>query len=208
MMRAVDAREAERLGADYVGVILTTSPRQVTVSQALDVFEAAPSPKRVGVASAGDPLFIAKSARELELDVIQLHGSVIPDELSRLREEFDGDVWALAAVDHTTGEVDSSWRSVSDLVDALLLDTSVKGKTGGTGTPFDWRAAQAVVQRMSRETRIVVAGGLTPLNVAEAIRILHPSVADVSSGVESAPGKKDHQLMQAFANAVRSASIV
>jgi phosphoribosylanthranilate isomerase len=208
MMRAVDAREAERLGADYVGVILTTSPRQVTVSQALDVFEAAPSPKRVGVASAGDPLSIAKSARELELDVIQLHGSVIPDELSRLREEFDGDVWALAAVDHTTGEVDSSWRSVSDLVDALLLDTSVKGKTGGTGTPFDWRAAQAVVQRMSRETRIVVAGGLTPLNVAEAIRILHPSVADVSSGVESAPGKKDHQLMQAFANAVRSASIV
>jgi phosphoribosylanthranilate isomerase len=208
MMRAVDAREAERLGADYVGVILTTSPRQVTVSQALDVFEAAPSPKRVGVASAGDPLSIAKSARELELDVIQLHGSVIPDELSRLREEFDGYVWALAAVDHTTGEVDSSWRSVSDLVDALLLDTSVKGKTGGTGTPFDWRAAQAVVQRMSRETRIVVAGGLTPLNVAEAIRILHPSVADVSSGVESAPGKKDHQLMQAFANAVRSASIV
>jgi phosphoribosylanthranilate isomerase len=93
--------------------------------------------------------------------------------------------------------------------DALLLDAHVPGKLGGTGTTLPWRTMAADLRELRAaagpESRLVLAGGLTPDNVGEAILLLRPDVVDVSSGVERAPGIKDHDRMHAFADAVRTA---
>jgi phosphoribosylanthranilate isomerase len=189
-------------------VILTTSPRQVSLGEAIRVFEAAPSPKRVGVAGVGSVSEFAKMARALELDVLQLHRGFSIEEAARLRDEFDGEIWAVLPVDEHSGAITSAWQNVADSADALLLDTSSGGRSGGTGKSFNWQTAQSQIKKIEHEIPVVLAGGLSAENVGEAIKILHPTTVDVSSGVESAPGVKDHGLMQAFANAVRSASIV
>jgi len=208
MKRVEDAREAERLKANFIGVILTASPRKVSVDEALRLFDAAPSPRKVGVVGSGTVTSFASAARALDLDVIQVHRTLTSDETARLRDEFDGEIWAVIPVDQATGTIPPAWHQIADSADALLLDTSAGGKTGGTGKTFNWKSAAAEAKKVEREIPIVLAGGLNPENVAEAIGILHPAVVDVSSGVESSPGVKSHQLMQAFAKAVLSASIV
>ena len=208
MKRVEDAREAERLKANYIGVILTASPRKVSIDEALRLFDAAPSPRKVGVVGIGTASSFARAARDLELDVIQVHRALTPDETARLRDEFDGNIWAVIPVEEKTGSIPPEWHQIADSADALLLDTSAGGRTGGTGKSFNWKNAEVEARKVEREIPIVLAGGLNPANVAEAIGILRPSVVDVSSGVESAPGVKDHNLMQAFAKAVLSASIV
>jgi phosphoribosylanthranilate isomerase len=89
-------------------------------------------------------------------------------------------------------------------VDGILLDWwSAEGR-GGTGTSFPWREVAARLDEMPPETMLVAAGGLRPDNVAEAASILRPQVVDVSSGVERAPGVKDHAAVRAFVAAVRA----
>jgi phosphoribosylanthranilate isomerase len=92
---------------------------------------------------------------------------------------------------------------VHDNVFALLFDSQVNGETGGTGTTFDWRGTRAMVQVISLKLPVIVAGGLTALNVSEAIRLLQPFGVDVSSGVEAQPGKKDFHKVRAFMDSVR-----
>ena len=99
-------------------------------------------------------------------------------------------------------------KNVADFADALLLDTAAGGRSGGTGRSFDWRKAASLVREISREIPVVLAGGLNPDNVGEAVAVLHPSVVDVASGVEVTPGIKSPDLMTAFARSVASASIV
>jgi phosphoribosylanthranilate isomerase len=88
-------------------------------------------------------------------------------------------------------------------VDAFLLDGWSAEARGGTGTAFPWREAAERLSEMPAETMLVAAGGLRPENVAEAASILRPQVVDVSSGVERAPGVKDHDAVRAFVAAVR-----
>jgi phosphoribosylanthranilate isomerase len=92
------------------------------------------------------------------------------------------------------------------LADALLIDARVKGSLGGTGVTVAWDALAGELGRVRAERPIVLAGGLAPENVARAIRTLRPAIVDVSSGVESAPGIKDHARMRAFATAVAGAA--
>jgi phosphoribosylanthranilate isomerase len=89
--------------------------------------------------------------------------------------------------------------------DTMLLDSGTLLQPGGTGMAFDWRKAAPIVERLQQVGRVVVAGGLNPTNVTEAIRILKPWGVDVSSGVESKPGKKDPEKVRAFVAAVRQA---
>ena len=91
---------------------------------------------------------------------------------------------------------------------ALMLDSGSSAPPGGTGRTFDWRKARAMVQFLSINLPVIVAGGLTALNVAEAIELFQPWGVDVASGVEARPGKKDPEKVRAFVAAVRSAEKV
>jgi phosphoribosylanthranilate isomerase len=88
-------------------------------------------------------------------------------------------------------------------VDAVVLDTAVGGRSGGTGMVFDWAGSSEMVRAVATRVPVILAGGLRPTNVRDAVRVLAPHVVDVSSGVESAPGVKDHALMRAFAESAR-----
>jgi phosphoribosylanthranilate isomerase len=88
--------------------------------------------------------------------------------------------------------------------DGILLDSGSAATRGGTGQTFDWNAMLPVVERLKEVAPVVIAGGLTPENVAEAVRLFDPCGVDVVSGVEQAPGKKDAAKMRAFVAAVRS----
>jgi phosphoribosylanthranilate isomerase len=92
-----------------------------------------------------------------------------------------------------------------NFLQTIFLDSGSLQQPGGTGVVFDWHKAAPIVERMQQVVRVVVAGGLHPANVTEAIHILKPWGVDVSSGVESKPGKKDRKKVQAFVAAVRQA---
>jgi phosphoribosylanthranilate isomerase len=99
----------------------------------------------------------------------------------------------------------SELRRPSAAFDTFLLDSTTPEKPGGTGKAFDWQRIAPLVQVMNKSVKVILAGGLTPENVAGAMRILRPWGVDVSSGVESAPGKKDPEKIRAFIRAVKSA---
>jgi phosphoribosylanthranilate isomerase len=208
LRHASDASQAAALGATYGGVILTTSIRQVSVDQAREIFAEAPSLNRVGVVGRETVPRLLAMAREASLDVLQLHGSYTLDEFRELRLEYEGQIWAVIGMEIATGMPVQPWREVTDVTDAVVLDTSEEGVSGGTGKTFDWRAAAELVNEIKKDVPVVLAGGLKPGNVGRAIEELRPAVVDVSSGVESSPGVKSPDLMKAFAQAVLSASIV
>jgi phosphoribosylanthranilate isomerase len=208
LTRSSDAAHAAEVGAFYGGVIMTKSVRQVSPEDAREIFAAAPELKRVGVVGREPISKVLRAAERAELDVLQFHRHLTSDDCEQLREEFDGEVWAVLGIDEKSASLPESWRSIADSVDALLLDTSVAGETGGTGRPFDWNAVASRAIEIGRDIPVVLAGGLNPDNVAQAISTLRPAVVDVSSGVETAPGIKSPEMMTAFARAVASASIV
>ncbi|HUQ21282.1 MAG TPA: phosphoribosylanthranilate isomerase [Gemmatimonadaceae bacterium] len=206
--RTVDASFAADLGASHVGVILAESSRKIDQARAREVFAAAGSGLKHVVVIGREPIdVIASKAAGAGADVVQLHGGATREEVEQLRCKFDGEIWAVVGVESTASKMPEEAVELAEVLDAILLDTSVNGKTGGTGTYFDWSRLAGAVDMLAKRTRIVVAGGLNPENVGNAINILHPSVVDVSSGVEAAVGVKDPQKMKAFAEAVVSASI-
>jgi phosphoribosylanthranilate isomerase len=210
LTRAEDAQYAAELRASHAGVIFAHSPRQVSIDEANDVLDAAGSSvKRVGVFATRSASEVLDAARRVRLDVLQLHGAPCLTLVPDLRKVFDGEIWSVVAV--RGGSSDLSGKALaqaSEYSDAVLLDTAVGQTTGGTGRTFDWAAMSTILGNFRPKVPIVVAGGLNAENVRDAIRALQPSIVDVSSGVESAPGLKDRSLMRAFAEAVHSASIV
>lgn len=208
LTRPQDAELASALGASYGGVILSESARRVSPAAASELFMAAPALRRVGVFRHRPVAEVISEAIQIGLDAVQLHGRSRIEEIDQLRESFDGEIWAVFPFDAVSPGLPELWSETADRVDAVLVDTSAGGRTGGTGVTFDWELALPLVRNIAARTELIVAGGLTPLNVAQAIRTLSPGVVDVSSGVESAPGVKDPSSMKAFAEAVRSASIV
>ncbi len=201
LTRPEDAAYAASLGAGYVGVVFAGGPRAISAELAADVFAAAGDDVRhVGVFAGVDIRAIADVARTAALDVVQMHGGPTLDELDAVRWETGCQVWAVLHV--TGGTLPSGAADLIGVADATLLDSMVKGQRGGTGVQLPWRDIAAPLEQIRGERAIILAGGLTALNVREAIDVLHPDVVDVSSGVESAPGVKDHDRMREFAEAV------
>ena len=204
LTRAEDAAYAASLGARYVGVIFADSPRQLSDARAREVL--APVPlgiSRVGVFGDTKPEQIADRAQRLDLDVVQLHGDPKPRTIARVRRKWAGQVWAVQRVSSAT--VPASAADLFDAADGVVLDTRVAGQLGGTGVPLPWEEiAERVSAFRSDRAKLILAGGLTPSNVAQAIDALHPDVVDVSSGVELMVGVKDHALMRAFRDAVHA----
>jgi phosphoribosylanthranilate isomerase len=199
-----DVREAARLGASFVGVIMTESPRRVAPQRASELFASiAGTPvKRVGVFGDEPVAEVIRAVRVAGVDVVQMHGGALrPEELNQLRGELGVDLWRVIRVGPVGLTADQLGAFPG--VEGVLLDTLVKGALGGTGATFDWDSVAADVRDRRAGRRLIVAGGLRPDNVRLAIDRLGPDVVDVSSGVESSPGVKDHLRMAAFMTAVR-----
>ena len=209
MTRPEDVLEAARLGATHVGVILAGGPRMLTEKRAKEVLSSAPAAlPRVGVFPKQDPTKTALSAKKIGLTAVQLHGDPDAEDVRAVREHFGGEVWAVLRL--RDGVLPERLGELLGLADAVLLDAFVAGKLGGTGHRLPWEAIAEPLDalrgasrgRGGKRTKLVLAGGLRAENVGEAIRLLRPDVVDVSSGVESAPGIKDHAQMRAFRDAV------
>lgn len=191
--RPADAVAAEAAGADAIGLMFVAeSPRVIGTALAREISDAlGPLLTRVGVFRDAPIEQVLESAAELRLGAVQLHGS----EPVEYVERVSLDVPVIRAVSFR-GQTRAQLESEPG--DALLVD----GLRPGSGKAFDWAAAAG----MSGMPRLILAGGLTPDNVGEGVRMLRPYGVDVSSGVEQEPGVKDQRLMAAFVARAREAS--
>ncbi len=203
-----DARVAALAGADFLGFIFyPRSPRYVTPGWAGTIIAALRAeglkPLTVGVFVDAATAEIERTMQMAGLDLAQLHGGEPPTQVQELGRR------AFKALRPRSGDEANANAlrylpvAPTDIrVPQLLVDAYHPGAYGGTGQAGDWAIAQALAQRCPR---LLLAGGLTPDNVAQAISQVRPWGVDVSSGVEAAPGRKDHGRVQAFITAARVA---
>lgn len=191
-----DALAAAEAGADMLGLMFyEKSPRHVTLGTAAEIARHLPaSVLRVGVFVNPAEELVRRALGECGLGLLQFHG----DEPPRFCTQFGAmSMKAFRVRDSQTLERLSLYPT-----EAWLLDAYSPDQLGGTGTSFNWDLA---VEAKKFGKPIFLAGGLTPENVAEAVRRVQPFAVDVSSGVESSPGKKDGARVRAFIEAVRKA---
>ncbi len=196
--RAEDARRAVALGAAALGFnFYSASPRYVTPQAARSITDGLPPfVTAVGVfADEVDSGRIAAIARQAKVSTIQLHGPRFPEDLTPLRK------FALIRAVPVGQDFDLS-RLQTLTATAFLLDACDPQRIGGSGRTIDWNLVR---QAAGQGTPIILAGGLTPENVSEAIRLVAPYAVDVATGVESSPGIKDEAKLRAFFDAVRQA---
>lgn len=195
-----EAAACAELGAWAIGLVFAPgSPRQVTVADARRIVEGLPGRVgRVGVFVDADAGEVAETAQACGLTHVQLHGERV--DVAAVRALCDRQVIAGFRVDGPAA-LTAARESPADLV---LLDASVPGRHGGTGRRFDW----SLLEDGGLGRPFLLAGGLNPENVADAVRRLRPAIVDVSSGVESAPGRKDPERVRAFISAAVGAVTV
>lgn len=203
---AAAADAAVRAGADFVGLVFhPQSPRQVLAEQAAQLAARLRGRVRI-VALLSDPKDeeIASAVAAAKPDFIQLHGRETPERISDLRAHFDRPIIkAIAVADASDIASATVYEQVADM---LLFDSKATGaalRPGGHGSAFDWQLLRG--RTFSRPW--FLAGGLTAENVARSIRAAEPFGVDVSSGVETAPGVKDSEMIRAFISSVRAAEL-
>jgi phosphoribosylanthranilate isomerase len=204
LTRSVDAEYADAAGVDYLGVIFAGGARERTPMQARDTL-AGRRARKVGVFAEQPEDVIATLVEMVGLHVIQLHGAANPERVERVRAATGKEVWAVVRT--ADGSLPDNVEELGDAADALLIDAHVPGQLGGSGVKVPWDQLGESLDALDYHPRIVLAGGLTPENVAEAIDLVAPNAVDVSSGVESSAGIKDHSRIRAFVSAVRSAGV-
>ena len=191
-----DALAAVEAGADVLGFMFyEQSPRCISVPAAEEIIrQLPPLVTKAGVFVNAPEDFVLRAIGDCGLDLLQFHG----DETPRYCVQFG--LMCMKAFRIRNAE---SLKALPDFpTDAWLLDVFVADKFGGTGEKFNWDLAMEA-KKFGRP--IFLAGGLTPENVADAVRRVDPFGVDVSSGVESSPGRKDHAKLRAFIQAVRGA---
>jgi phosphoribosylanthranilate isomerase len=211
-----DAILAADSGADAIGFVFARSPRRVTAGQVAAIMPDLPDDlTKIGVFNTQDYEEIVFALRSTGLHGVQLHGELDFVLAEKLRNQFGSGFFLVQTLhwDLNTDPNRAEQRLRDELravarhshIDAILLDTKTATATGGTGKAFDWQRAQQVLSAESSKLRVILAGGLTPDNVAEAIRTLRPWGVDVASGVEMYPGRKDPARVAAFIAAARAA---
>lgn len=198
-----DALASVEAGADALGFIFAPSKRQITAERAREIIREIPlEVERIGVFLDSGAEGIARVVNEVDLTGIQMHGpqDSPPEVYDRLPPHRRDGLRKIKTI-QVCGDFRRSLQETmafTDHVDAWLLDSGA-----GSGKTFDWRAAQAELGR--REGRFIIAGGINPANVGDAIRVFSPWGVDAVSGIEREPGRKDHDKMKAFVTAVREA---
>ncbi len=205
-----DAEISVEAGADALGfVFYERSPRNVTVAQVRHITGMLPrSIETVGVFVDLPIDVMVEISHNAGVKAMQLHQS---DRFNAKRESAEP--YKESFMGHCAGDLKLYFAlpargltyqsSGQRLQFGIFLDSGTKEQPGGTGKPFDWEEASPLVAEMSKDTNVIVAGGLNAENVSSAIRALRPWGVDVSSGVEASPGKKDPEKVRAFIRAVR-----
>jgi phosphoribosylanthranilate isomerase len=190
-----DARVAVDAGADAIGLIFAESPRKVSLEEARKVSIALPENiLKVGVFVDAEPGEVLQIAREVGLDLAQLHGDETPETVAAIRNAGLPVMKALRV--RNTEALGALERYEADL---FMLDAWSARARGGTGETFDWGLAKSVKGRGN----IVVSGGLTPENVREAVEFFEPYGVDASSSLEERPGKKSGERVRRFVRAAK-----
>ena len=196
MTRVEDAQLAAQLGADAIGVVFTArSKRRVTIAQAQAIARAVPPFVSIVALFMDDDASLVQAVIDaVQPDLLQFHGAERDDWCAQFGHRY------LKAI--AMGEGEAALPRLREYPGAagLLLDGHGLGESGGSGKAFDW---SLMPKDLSQP--LILAGGLTPANVAEAIRVATPWAVDVASGVESAPGIKDPRKLADFIAAVRAA---
>jgi phosphoribosylanthranilate isomerase len=186
-------------GASHVGLVhFAKSPRHLALAEAAALRrQVPPHVKAVLLLVNPDGALLAEAVRDVRPDVVQFHGSETPDTLARFRAETGLEAWrALAVKDAAALAKVAEFRGAADRV---LLDAPASALPGGNGTAFDW----SLLSGWQAPLAWGLAGGLTPANVADAIRLTGAPLVDTSSGVERGPGIKDVDKIAAFCKAAR-----
>jgi len=182
-------------GADAVGFVnVKSSPRYVRENDIRDIILQLQEAVVTVMVSAGKTAKeIVESWKVAGTDAVQVHSELSEGEYAKLKDSIP----MVIGMVPVSGELPSERiKEVSQHADAILFDTKVGGKTGGTGKTFDWKLLSDV--RKITDRPVIVAGGLKPSNVSEVVRCLHPFAVDTSSGVEDAPGKKNKMKVRRF----------
>jgi phosphoribosylanthranilate isomerase len=199
--RLDDALACAAAGADWIGLNFhPASPRCVAPAVAAEIVAALPPPAHaVGVFVDRPPAEVAEVADRLGLRVVQLHGREPPDDLLALNHLHVVRAYRLRDADAVAAMLGDLRRAdaLGRPPDAVLIDAFVAGQPGGTGRPI----TADVLDLLPPLPRLILAGGLTPANVAARIARVCPWMVDVASGVESAPGRKDLDRVAAFIRA-------
>lgn len=199
---ALDA--AVEAGADFVGFVFAAkSPRAIAPDVAAEIADALPDEVwKVGLFVDPTDDLLAEVLGHIRLDMVQLHGNETPERVDAIRLDFGVEV--MKAIGVATAADVAAAHAYDEHADWLLFDAKAPAdadRPGGNGRAFPWD----LMRGWSGETPWMLAGGLTPETVAEAIRISGAAAVDVSSGVERAPGIKDPALIAAFAKAAKAA---
>ncbi len=205
---AEDALAAVEAGADAVGLVFAPSPRRIDPETARAVVAEVPEGiEKIGVFVNERQELIREIVARVGLTAVQLHGDESPEFVRTLFSGCRAGTKVFRSLPVGPGIEDALRRFAgAPGVDGILLDSAGNAQRprGGTGRSFDWEATRAWVPEVARRVRVVLAGGLSPENVALAVRVLKPWGVDVCSGVERCPGKKEHARMKEFVAAVRA----
>jgi phosphoribosylanthranilate isomerase len=210
MTNLEDALVAVEAGADAVGfVFYEKSPRNVSVALAREIVGKLPqNVEKVGVFVDADSKSMRGMVVEAGLTAVQLHGKRSMDSVWNDERPAVESIGVTKLIPMIPGNsLKDGGIMISDRVRentfALLLDSQCNGLSGGSGINFDWETTRGMVQSLGFLVPVIVAGGLTPTNVGEAVTLFQSFGVDVVSGVEARPGKKDPEKVRAFVRAVR-----
>ena len=195
--RKEDLDAANKAGADAVGFVVgvASSPRNISLADAERLMrQVPPFVKSVLVTVPANLEELMTTCEALNPDVVQIHGDL--QDIGASRNKLSAKP-LIGAVKANSPNAVSNAVKAAKMFDAVILDSFVQGKHGGTGVVHDWNISRQI-KRAVYPKPLILAGGLNPENVADAVRTVQPYAVDVSSGVERQPGIKDHQKIVEF----------
>lgn len=199
LKRIEDIDYVNELLPDYIGFVFAGSKRKVNIGLAKELSnKLKPAIKKVGVFVNEDVQKVKEISREVKLDILQFHG----EENENYFRQFENiEIWKSEAIEIGSKHIAENFiEKINNYsVAAVVLDSSIKGQTGGTGKAFDWN----IINKLELDKKLILAGGLNIENVEMAVKLVKPYAVDVSSGVET-EGVKDFNKIKKFIEKVRN----